>query len=191
MFPLWRSLALKLLRYFIANKFPTVHWITTRELADWLNQPTEPQPILLDARNEAEYAVSHLLQAQRIDPYYSPIAENVYQEGQGEFVLPQNRLGAEGAAISPKAELLAPLSKDCPIVVYCSVGYRSARVAAKLGEAGFSQVYNLEGSLFQWANEGRPLFQQGNPVRMVHPYSDRWGKLLRPQYRAEISRATN
>jgi hypothetical protein len=29
----------------------------------------------------------------------------------------------------------------------------------------------MEGSIFQWANEGRPLEKEGKPVETVHPYN--------------------
>ena len=54
--------------------------------------------------------------------------------------------------------------KDRPIVTYCSVGYRSGGFAKKLGEAGFTNVMNLEGSIFRWANEGRPVFRGARAV---------------------------
>ena len=56
-------------------------------------------------------------------------------------------------------------ARDTPIVVYCSVGYRSARVARWLGRQGFTNVRNLDGSLFAWANEGRPMEADGRPVQ--------------------------
>ena len=71
------------------------------------------------------------------------------------------------------------------IVVYCSVGYRSSALAAKLQEAGFTNVLNLEGSIFEWANEGRPVFRGTNQVHEVHPYSRKWGQLLDPKLRAK------
>ncbi|PPS46127.1 sulfurtransferase [Chroococcidiopsis sp. TS-821] len=79
-----------------------------------------------------------------------------------------------------------PQSPETPIVVYCSVGYRSAKIAAKLAEAGYKHVYNLEGSIFQWVNEGRPVYQDNNPTTQVHPYDRRWGQLLKPKYRAKL-----
>jgi rhodanese-related sulfurtransferase len=64
------------------------------------------------------------------------------------------------------------------MVVYCSIGYRSARLVEKLREGGFSEAKNLEGSIFQWANEGRPVVQNGEVVEEVHPYNKTWGLLL-------------
>jgi rhodanese-related sulfurtransferase len=152
-FWLGRSLFFKLLKRLTAVKFPNVQWITTKELAQWLQDSVKPQPIILDARSQVEYAVSHLQQAQHIDP------------------------------IAPDLTQFREISLDTPIVVYCSVGYRSAGVAQQLTQAGFSHVYNLEGSLFQWANEGRPIFKEDCPTQFVHPYNAIWGKLLKSRYR--------
>ncbi|MBI3723027.1 VTT domain-containing protein [bacterium] len=77
-------------------------------------------------------------------------------------------------------------SRRAPIVVFCSVGYRSSRLAERLSKAGFRDVQNLEGSIFQWANEGRPLFSGDRPASKVHPFDATWGKLLDPRLRAEI-----
>ena len=72
-------------------------------------------------------------------------------------------------------------------MTYCSVGYRSGAFAQTLQEAGYSRVENLEGSIFKWANEGRPVFQDGRRVEKVHPYNDAWGKLLDPSRRADVT----
>lgn len=70
---------------------------------------------------------------------------------------------------------------------YCSVGYRSSECAQALqtaSTAGISgaplpaDVHNLDGSLFAWANEGRPVVRDDVPVRDVHPYNSVFGLLL-------------
>jgi rhodanese-related sulfurtransferase len=76
------------------------------------------------------------------------------------------------------ATALLDVEKDRLIVTYCSVGYRSARFAQRLQRAGYSNVYNLDGSIFRWANEGRPVYQGELRVQEVHPYSATWGRLL-------------
>lgn len=78
------------------------------------------------------------------------------------------------------AALALGLDPDQPIVAYCSVGYRSARLVAQLQEVGYTQVHNLAGSIFQWANQGRSLVYSGHPTPVVHPYNPRWGLLLKP-----------
>lgn len=69
-------------------------------------------------------------------------------------------------------------SKDEKIVVFCSVGYRSAEFARQLQRAGYTRVYNLSGSIFEWANKGYPLFRGASQTNFVHPFNDDWGKLL-------------
>lgn len=93
--------------------------------------------------------------------------------------------------IDPKDPNWTHLPKNFSIVAYCSVGYRSARLVQQLQGAGFTDVQNLEGSLFQWANEDRSLYDHnGKVVRSVHPYNARWGKLLKPERRAAIGETT-
>jgi rhodanese-related sulfurtransferase len=77
---------------------------------------------------------------------------------------------------------LQKLPKNTLIVVYCSVGVRSAKIAQELTEKGFTQVKNLHGSLFMWANEGRLM--QGTQPTKVHPYNARWGALLEKRFHA-------
>lgn len=151
-----RSLVLGLLKLFIRLSFPTVSQITTEKFADWLANPAKPQPFVLDARSQAEYAVSHINTSVRIDPVASDLT------------------------------ILSKVSKDTPIIVYCSVGYRSAKVAQQLHREGFTQIFNLSGGLFQWANEERPIFKDdGQLTQLVHPYDAIWGKLLKNSYHAE------
>lgn len=80
-------------------------------------------------------------------------------------------------AVPRPAEL--PDDKSLRIVVYCSVGYRSADAATKLQAKGYTNVWNLAGSIFRWANEGRPLERDGEPTTEVHGYSKRWKRYLR------------
>lgn len=71
--------------------------------------------------------------------------------------------------------------KDTPVVVYCSVGLRSADFVEKLGDLGFTKVLNLRGSIFAWANKGYPLVRGNTIVHVVHPYNEKWGELLNPE----------
>lgn len=73
------------------------------------------------------------------------------------------------------------IDRDQLIVAYCSVGLRSAEYVQQLQQQGFHNVYNLRGSIFMWANNGYPLEANGRTATRVHPYDDRWGKLLDPQ----------
>jgi rhodanese-related sulfurtransferase len=87
----------------------------------------------------------------------------------------------------PKLDVIDP-TEDRPIVVYCSIGYRSAAIAERLKAVGVGRVYNLRGGIFAWANEGRPIVRDGVPADAVHPYDALWGRLLRPELRASATR---
>lgn len=74
---------------------------------------------------------------------------------------------------------LGNIPKDKAIVVYCSIGYRSEKIGEKLQKAGFSNVSNLYGSIFEWANQGNPLEDQaGNPTKKIHTYNKKWSRWL-------------
>ena len=93
---------------------------------------------------------------------------------------------AGATRVEPGADVTKlSLPKDKPIVTYCSVGYRSAAMAKKLHDAGYTHVTNLEGSIFRWANEGRPLINDGGqPTDKVHPFNSLWGMLVEKAHRA-------
>lgn len=156
-----QDVAWPLVKRSITSDFPTVRHVTTDSLADWLGaaeRGDRPAPLLLDARAPEEYAVSHLRGARQIDPDVP--------------------LGPD----APLPTALEGVEKDAPVVLYCSVGYRSSNLAAQLQARGFTGVVNLEGSIFQWANEGREVVRgegtDAEAARAVHPYSATWGKLL-------------
>ena len=70
-------------------------------------------------------------------------------------------------------------SKDTSIVVYCSLGIRSEEIGEKLKKAGFSNVQNLYGGIFEWKNSGYPVLDsEGAETEKVHSFSKAWGKWL-------------
>jgi rhodanese-related sulfurtransferase len=76
---------------------------------------------------------------------------------------------------------------EATVVVYCSIGYRSAAVVSSLKKAGIRQVYNLEGGLFDWANQDREVVRGDERVHEVHPFNRLWGLLLRSELRSKDS----
>jgi len=71
------------------------------------------------------------------------------------------------------------IDKSRPIVVYCTVGYRSERAAAKLRKKGFTNVYNLYGSLYAWKLAGLPLVDDSEqPTEKLHTYDELWGSFV-------------
>lgn len=110
----------------------------------------KPTSIFLDAREPREFAVSHI--------------EGAIPVGYDHFEL---------------TNLPANLSKNQPIVVYCSVGYRSEKVTEKLRNAGFQQVSNLYGGIFEWVNQDLPVKNDSGNTQEVHAYSRSWGVWLK------------
>lgn len=151
-----QSLLFKMLNCYMRLYFPTAKRITTERLASHWEDPFSHEPLILDVRSEEEYAVSHLKGARNISMDDSELLIELSRE---------------------------VASKGIPIIVYCSVGYRSAEVVRQLDQLGLSSVFNLEGGLFQWANEERPMISKEEPTKYVHPYSMVWGKLLKANYR--------
>ncbi len=108
--------------------------------------------ILLDTRKKEEYNVSHL--------------KNATWVGYKEFVI--------------DSTMAVIQDKDSEIVVYCSVGVRSEDIGEKLLKAGFTNVKNLYGGIFEWKNNGLPVYDTlGNQTDRVHAFNKQWGKLLK------------
>jgi rhodanese-related sulfurtransferase len=83
-----------------------------------------------------------------------------------------------GERFDPKK--LPQLDKNQKIVVYCSVGVRSENFGEQLQDAGFTQVFNLYGSIFSWKNAGYEVTDpSGTPTDSVHVYSKKWGNYLK------------
>jgi len=137
----------------VRKKHPTVQQMSTADLARILEADSVQSATLLDVREEREFNVSHLKGARR------------------------------AATIEEALDALGDVRKDALVVAYCSVGYRSSELAEKLGERGFTNVFNLEGSLFQWANEDRAVYRDDVRVHCVHPYNRWWGRLLKRELR--------
>lgn len=139
-----------LARAFMRVCFPSVRQLTTAQLAAWLADEARPRPLLLDVRQPVEFAVSHLAGARHVD------------------------FESEAAAV------LVDSPPEQPIVCYCAAGFRSSVMAKRLARAGHKEVFNLEGAIFDWASEGRPLIRDGSVTREVHPFN--WlGRLMLPR----------
>src|SRR5690606_38133059 len=74
--------------------------------------------------------------------------------------------------------LVKDYDKNTPIIVYCSIGYRSEQIAEKLVKAGFVEVYNLQGGIFNWINQGYPVENNEGVTQNIHPYNKWWGKWI-------------
>lgn len=105
--------------------------------------------ILLDARARKEFDVSHLRGAIHV----------------GEKSVDLNLLGN--------------VKEEDTIIVYCTVGYRSEKIAEKLIDAGYKNTYNLFGGIFAWKNDDQEVVDNsGRTTEKVHCYDKSWSLLL-------------
>jgi rhodanese-related sulfurtransferase len=104
------------------------------------------QALFLDTRSSDEYQVSHIEGAQFVDYDSFDMSEMV------------------------------DIPRDSAIVVYCSVGYRSERIGEQLLAAGFTNVSNLYGGIFEWKNEQQQVVNNlSQPTDSVHAFNKLWG----------------
>ena len=134
----------------IEREFPAVRAVSTEVLLSRYESSGDDLPMIIDVREDDEFRVSHLKDAHNLE---SADAISSFVERQG-------------------------LGKDTEIIVYCSVGYRSASVAADLQRRGFTEVLNLEHSLFEWANRGYPMLNSSGDTNKVHPFNRAWSVLV-------------
>ncbi|MBR9921489.1 MAG: rhodanese-like domain-containing protein [Bacteroidetes bacterium] len=105
--------------------------------------------ILLDTREREEFEVSHIPGATFV--------------GYKDF----------------ESSSVENLDRDKPVVLYCSVGYRSEKIGEKLRKMGFSKVYNLYGSIFEWVNKGYPIVTpMGVETKKIHTYNKKWSEWM-------------
>ncbi|HEU5154580.1 MAG TPA: rhodanese-like domain-containing protein [Gemmatimonadales bacterium] len=140
------------LREAVKAKFSTVRSVTPAELVAWRGDPNRPPALLVDARPEAEFTMSHIDGAVWIDP------------------------------AAPDLSVIANVPKSTPVVVYDAAGTTAAAMAVALRGAGYNRVSYLEGGLFAWANGGQILVDAGGPAETVYPINWKWGRLLKSRY---------
>lgn len=105
--------------------------------------------IILDTREKEEYDISHL-------PGAIWVGYDDFQE-----------------------EKIAKIAKDKPVLVYCSVGYRSERIGERLQQQGFTDVHNLYGGIFDWVYHDKVVLDKAEQATdTVHTYNKRWSKWL-------------
>lgn len=109
------------------------------------------QIIILDAREKVEFDVSHIPSAKYV--------------GSDHF--------------SSEEIELQKINKDAVLIVYCSIGIRSEKIATQLKRMGFRNVKNLYGGIFEWKNKGYIVLDSAeNKTENVHAYSKKWSKWL-------------
>jgi rhodanese-related sulfurtransferase len=97
-------------------------------VSEFSSKVTESGIITLDVRTPGEFNEGHIEGAQLID----------FQSGNFE-------------------NEIASLDKSKTYAVYCRSGSRSGEAVKVMRDAGFTNLYNLNGGVIDWANAGLPL----------------------------------
>ena len=87
-----------------------------------------------------------------------------------------------GAISKEEFEKHSDLNKVKPIVVYCTIGYRSAKYAKELYQQGF-QVMNLVGGILSWSHIQGELINKAGETSQVHIYKKKF-QLVADGYQA-------
>ena len=135
----------KLLKQYNTQSIPYVSVEELRRLQ------TNDTVLILDSREENEFAVSHI--------------NNALFVGFNDF---------SSEEISDSIQ-----NKNTAVIVYCSLGIRSEEIGEKLKKAGFTNVKNLYGGIFEWKNAGYPVINsEGKETDSIHTFSKAWSKWL-------------
>jgi rhodanese-related sulfurtransferase len=97
-------------------------------VSEFSSKVAEAGIITLDVRTPGEFNEGHIEGAQLID----------FQSGNFESEI-------------------ATLDKSKTYAVYCRSGSRSGQAVKIMSDAGFTNLYNLNGGVIDWANAGLPL----------------------------------
>jgi phage shock protein E len=101
---------------------------TDLSVSEFTGKVAEQGIVTLDVRTPGEFNEGHIEGAQLID----------FQSGNFE-------------------NEIAALDKSKTYAVYCRSGNRSGQAVKVMREAGFKNLYNLNGGVIDWANAGLPL----------------------------------
>lgn len=99
--------------------------VTDVDAPAFLTTASQPGVVVVDVRTPAEYAAGHIDGAVNIDVESSDFDAQI-----------------------------AKLDKGTTYAVYCHSGRRSGIATGKMGDAGFTKVYNLKGGISDLASAG-------------------------------------
>lgn len=102
--------------------------VTNMNVSEFSKKITEAGVVTLDVRTPGEFMTGHIQGAQNID----------FESGNFE-------------------NQIAALDKNATYAVYCRSGNRSGQAVAIMHDAGFHNVYNLNGGIIDWTNSGMML----------------------------------
>lgn len=144
------SLGMQLTKVVISGMFTKVNQIDSQEAHELFIQKTNKKDscVFLDVRTEEEFSLSHIPEAYHV--------ENLSEVDK---------------------ELMEKIKGSQKIIVYCAAGYRSSKACEQLEKMGIGYSSNLNGGIFDWANQGYPISD-----KKVHPFTSMGQWLLKKKF---------
>lgn len=102
--------------------------VTNLNVTEFANVIATQDVVILDVRTPAEFAAGHVSNAVNLDVESGRFANEILN-----------------------------LDKSKTYAVYCRSGRRSAEAVKIMSDAGFTNLYNMNGGTIDWTNAGFPL----------------------------------
>ena len=117
---------------------------------------------------------------QDIDP---SDAMRLLQEGKALFIdvreAKEQQVSMLPGAVTEKQFLKDPgRYRDRTLIGYCTISYRSGKLAEKLKAQGIT-LLNLKGGMLAWVHAGGKVYDQSGETKRIHVYGKKWN--LGPQ----------
>lgn len=149
-----QSASWKSVQEHLDTHYPSIPRISHQELRTMLLPENEAiTPQILDARSAEEFTISHIEGAMWTD--------------------------VDRAA----DERVRQLDKKTITIIYSAVGLRSAPLAQRMMQMGFTNIKVLDGGIFNWVNEGHAVVDTNGPTIGAHRFDATWKRLLAPDLR--------
>jgi rhodanese-related sulfurtransferase len=105
-------------------------------------------------------------------------AMRLLQEGKALFIDVREEREQEVSmlpgAVTEKQFLKNPGKyRDRTLVGYCTISYRSGKLAEKLNAQGIT-LLNLKGGLLAWVHAGGKVYDQSGETKRIHVYGKKW-----------------
>lgn len=122
--------ALVVILFLLANSFMgAVRGVASTSPSEAVKLINQNDAVVLDVREESEYQEGHIINAEHV-----PLSQ-----------------------LQDKTTELQKKYKDRPIIATCRSGHRSGQACKTLKNAGFDNVYNLNGGIMGWKSANLPL----------------------------------
>jgi len=105
-------------------------------------------------------------------------AMRLLQEGKALFIdvreEKEQQVSMLPGAVTEKQFLKNPGKyRDRTLVGYCTISYRSGKLAEKLNAQGIT-LLNLKGGLLAWVHAGGKVYDQRGETKRIHVYGKKW-----------------